>query len=71
MSATDLSPDQDKNACQQRQQTSNKPDAKAGERNDSYGDKINREQKHADIFGNHVINIVKAPCRAAIFLRSE
>ena len=52
-----LAPDQDKNSCQQRYHASNDADAQASESKDSYRDKINREQKHADIFGNHLLSI--------------
>ena len=34
-------------------------DAEAGEREDTYRDQINREQKHADIFGNHGVSMSK------------
>jgi hypothetical protein len=30
-----------------------------GERKDSHGDQINREQKHADVFGNHAVSMSK------------
>jgi hypothetical protein len=52
-----LAPDQDKNSCQQRQHASYDSDAKSGEGKDSHRNEINREQKHADIFGNHVVSI--------------
>jgi hypothetical protein len=52
-----LAPDQNKDSCQQGQHASNDADAKSSEGEDSDRDKINREQKHADIFGNHVVSI--------------
>ena len=52
-----LTPDQDKNSCQQRQHASYDADAKSGESKDSDRDEIDRKQKHADIFGNHVLSI--------------
>ena len=52
-----LAPNQDKDSCQQRQHTRDDADAKSGESEDSYRDKINRKQKHADIFGNHAVSI--------------
>ena len=52
-----LPPDQDKNSRHQRQHPSYDADAKSGESKDSHRDKINREQKHADIFGNHGVSI--------------
>jgi len=54
-----LAPDQDKDSCQQGQHASYDADAKSGESKDSYRDKINREQKHADIFGNHETEYVE------------
>ena len=52
-----LAPDQDKNSCQQRQYAGYDADAKPGESKDSNGDEINGEQKHSDVFGNHVMSI--------------
>ena len=52
-----LPPDKNKNACKQRQKTSDDADAKSGESDDSHRDKIDCEQEHADIFGDHVVSI--------------
>ncbi len=56
-----LAPDQDKDSCEQRQHARDDADAESGESDNPHRDKINREEKHADIFGNHIV----------IFLRSE
>jgi len=53
-----LAPDQDKNSCQERQHPGDDADAKSSEGNDSDRDKINREQKHTDVFRDvHLISI--------------
>jgi len=58
-----LAADQDKNSCQQSQHASDNADAKSSESEDSYRDKINREQKHADVSCNvHVASIHKCAC---------
>jgi hypothetical protein len=53
--APTLTPDQDKNSGQQRQHAGDNSYAKTGESNNSDRDEINRQQQHADIFGNHGI----------------
>ena len=55
MSLEGLPPDQDENSCYQREHARDNANAKSGESKDSYRDKINREQKHSDIFRDHAI----------------
>ena len=52
-----LTTDQDENARHKRKCTGDKADAQSSERNDADNDEINREQKHADVFGNHGTSI--------------
>jgi hypothetical protein len=52
-----LATDQDKDACQQCQHTRDDANPQASEREDTDGDQINGEQKHADVFGNHVVSM--------------
>jgi hypothetical protein len=52
-----LTSDQDENAGHQRNRTGNKADAQSSEGNDADNDQVNREQKHANIFGNHGTSI--------------
>jgi len=52
-----LAPDQNKNSCQQREHASKNADAKAGKGKYSNCDKINREEEHADVFGDHGVSI--------------
>ena len=52
-----LTPDQNKNSCQQRQHASYNSDAESSEGDDPHRDEINREQKHADIFSNHGVSM--------------
>ena len=58
-----LTPDQDEDSCEQSQHTGQDADAKPGERNNPNANEINREQKHADVFGNHVASIWNVPVR--------
>ena len=72
MSSADLSPDQDKNACQQRQKASDDTDPKSGESHYSNRDKVDCKQKHTDIFRNHVVSILlRVSVPSTIFPRSE
>ena len=56
-----LAADQDEDSCQQCEHARQNADAEAGEREDTHGDQINREQKHADVFCNHVASIWNVP----------
>jgi hypothetical protein len=48
-----LTADQDEDSGHQCEHARQNADAEAGEREDTYGDQINRKQKHTDVFGNH------------------
>ncbi len=52
-----LAPDQDEDSCQQRQHASDDADPESRESDDPHRDEINREQKHSDIFRDHVASI--------------
>ena len=52
-----LAPNQDEDSCKQRQHASYNPDAKSSQGENPNRYEINREQKHADIFSNHVVSI--------------
>jgi len=58
-----LTADQDEDSCEQCQHTSDDADAKTGERDNPNRYEINREQKHADVFSNHVASIWNVPVR--------
>ena len=49
-----LTPDQDENTGHQRNGAGDKADAQSGECNDPNNDEIDREQKHANVFGDHI-----------------
>ena len=58
-----LMPDQDKDSCQQRQQASDNANSKSRESKNSDRDQINRQQKHADVFGHiHAVSICNCQC---------
>ena len=52
-----LTADQNENAGHQRNCPGDKADSQSSKCNDADNDQINREQKHSDIFGNHVTSI--------------
>jgi hypothetical protein len=54
-----LFPDQDKDACDQGQNREQDAGGHPGEANDADDDQINREQEHADVFGEVHGDIVK------------
>jgi len=56
-----LTADQDENAGHKRNCTGDKADAQSSECNDADDNEVNREQKHANVFGDHIV----------IFRRSE
>jgi hypothetical protein len=56
-----LTADQDENAGHKRNGTGDEADAQSGECNDPNNNEVNREQKHSDVFSNHIV----------IFRRSE
>ena len=55
-----LAPNQDKYPGQERQHASDNANPESGESKDSHRNKINRQQKHPDIFCNvHALSIHK------------
>ena len=59
-----LAADQDKNSREQRQHAGDDANANAGESKDSHRNKINREQKHADVSCNVHAESIRECARA-------